>query len=211
MSDYQPDASTAREDVCRFLAACYYEPTPEFAQAHMFESLVIAASALGPAWQVHAAELKKAFEEESIETLLIDYTRLFMGPIDTLAPPYGSSWQKQDNPTEENPPPAVLELYDAGGFEIDEVFMELPDHVAVELEFLYALIFKANLAAREDNALDLAQVQQLKQRLIVEHLGDWVVPFTKAMAQGAQTRFYRELAAFTAFYVAHVDAPLVLH
>ena len=34
---------------------------------------------------------------------------------------------------------AVLALYREGGFHVAEAFTEMPDHVAVELEFLYLL------------------------------------------------------------------------
>jgi hypothetical protein len=30
MSDDDTDEATARQDLCRFLSACYYEPSPEF-------------------------------------------------------------------------------------------------------------------------------------------------------------------------------------
>ena len=39
MSDYAPDEATARQDLCRFLSACYYEPAPEFAEEKLFDSM----------------------------------------------------------------------------------------------------------------------------------------------------------------------------
>ena len=44
MSDFDPDRASAREDLCRFLAACYYEPGPEFAEEKLFDSMLAAAS-----------------------------------------------------------------------------------------------------------------------------------------------------------------------
>ena len=38
----------ARADLCRFLAACYYEPGPEFAEEKLFESMQAAASRVHP-------------------------------------------------------------------------------------------------------------------------------------------------------------------
>ena len=35
----------AREDLCRFLAACYYQPGPEFAEEKVFDSMLAAANA----------------------------------------------------------------------------------------------------------------------------------------------------------------------
>jgi TorA maturation chaperone TorD len=90
MSDYDPDEATARQDLCRFLSACYYEPAPEFAEEHLFDSMLTAATCLHPDLVAHARKLGEAFAAQDLETLLVDYTRLFLGPIDTLASPYGS-------------------------------------------------------------------------------------------------------------------------
>ena len=208
MSDYAPDEATAREDLCRFLSACYYEPAPEFAQEHLFENMLIAAERLHPDLAKPARALGDAFAAQDLETLLVDYTRLFLGPLEALAKPYGSSWLSAPTPPEENPPPAVLELYSEGGFDIDPEFMELPDHVAVELEFLYLLNFNMQ---RADSATEQQTIQTLKQRFLSEHLGAWIGPFSAAVVSGAQTAFYRELAVLTARFVQMETAAQTLH
>ena len=208
MSDYAPDEATAREDLCRFLSACYYEPAPEFAQEHLFENMLIAAERLHPDLAKHARALGDAFAAQDLETLLVDYTRLFLGPLEALAKPYGSSWLSAPTPPEENPPPAVLELYSEGGFDIDPEFMELPDHVAVELEFLYLLNFNMQ---RADSATEQQTIQTLKQRFLSEHLGAWIAPFSAAVTDAAQTAFYRELAELTTHFVQIETTAQTLH
>jgi TorA maturation chaperone TorD len=141
----------------------------------------------------------------------VDYTRLFLGPNETLAQPYGSAWQGAPEPSEDNPPPAVLALYSEGGFDMDSEFMELPDHVAVELEFLYLLTFNNNQAAREGKHDEAAATEQLRQRFLNEHLGAWIAPFTTAVTVNAQTVFYRELAEFTLRFVQMESNGSVVH
>lgn len=201
MSDYAPDEATARAELCRFLSACFYEPAPEFAEENLFDSMLVAARRVDPDLAEHARKLGDAFASQDLQTLLVDYTRLFLGPMRALASPYGSSWLSAPAPTEDNPPPAVLELYSEGGFEVDAEFMELPDHVALELEFLYLLIFTRNQAAAAGKLDDAAATELLRQRFLGEHLGVWIDPFTAAMMAGAETAFYRELAAFTERFV----------
>ena len=208
MSDYAPDEATAREDLCRFLSACYYEPAPEFVEEHLFENMLIAAERLHPDLAKHARALGDAFAAQDLETLLVDYTRLFLGPLEALAKPYGSSWLSAPTPPEENPPPAVLELYSEGGFDIDPEFMELPDHVAVELEFLYLLNFNLQ---RADSAIEQQAVQVLKQRFLREHLGAWIAPFSAAVTDAAQTAFYRELAELTTHFLQIETTAQTLH
>lgn len=201
MSDYAPDEATAREDLCRFLSACFYEPAPEFAEEKLFDSILIAARRIDPQWADSAHKLGAAFAAQDLQTLLVDYTRLFLGPMDALAQPYGSSWLKAPEPNDDNPPPAVLQLYSEGGFDLDETFSELPDHVAVELEFLYLLTFNANRARVAGELEALAATEQLQGRFLSEHLGAWIDPFTDAVKASAETAFYRELAEFTQRFV----------
>lgn len=211
MSDYAPDEATARADLCRFLSACYYEPAPEFAEENLFHSMLVAAASIHPDLADSARKLGEAFAAQDLQTLLVDYTRLFLGPMQALASPYGSSWLSAPVQTEENPPLAVLDLYSAGGFEIDEEFRELPDHVAVELEFLYLLIFNKNQASQAGNMDDLTLTELLQRRFLGEHLGVWMGPFAAAVKAGADTAFYRELAAFTERFVRMEAGALSVH
>lgn len=197
MSEFEPDKASAREDLFRFLSACFYEPAPEFAEENLFGSIRLVAARVHPDLVEPARRLEEAFGAQDLQTLLVDYTRLFLGPIEARANPYGASWLNPPAATEDNPPPAVLDLYSAGGFEIDPEFRELPDHVAVELEFLYLLTFNSNRAQATGNADQLADLEQLRRRFLGEHLGAWIGPFAAAIRQGAETAFYRELAELT--------------
>ncbi len=201
MSDDEPDKATARQDLCRFLAACYYEPVPEFAEEKLFDSIVIAAGHLDPELVATARRLREAFEAQDLQTLLVDYTRLFLGPIDALAKPYGSCWLPAQTLTEENPPPAVLAIYSEGGFDIDDAFQELPDHIAVELEFLYVLAYTQNQARQAGDSEVLANAEHLQKRFLDAHLGAWIGPFAAALQAGAETPFYQVLAMLTERFV----------
>lgn len=203
MSGYAPDTATARIDLCRFLSACYYEPDESFQQEGLFDSILTAATRLGPHWAPGAQRLRTAFLQHDLQELLVDHARLFLGPMKPLAPPYGSAWLPIPalSETEEAPPPAVLAMYSAGGFDMDEGFRELPDHIAVELEFLYLLTFNAALATATGNPEGAEHAASLRGRFLREHLGAWVGPFAQAVLGHAQTPFYRELAVFTEQFV----------
>ena len=211
MSDYDPDEATAREDLCRFLSACYCEPAPEFAQENLFDSMRVAASRLDPVLAEHARRLGEAFDAQDLQTLLVDYTRLFLGPMEMLARPYESAWMAASAPTDEHPAPEVLALYSEFGFEVDAEVMESPDHVAVELEFLYLLMFTLRQSTRAGDEDKLAATEQILRRFMDQHLGVWLGPFCAAVAAGAQTAFYRELAAFTNRFVRMVPVSAAVH
>ncbi|MPN62132.1 Chaperone protein TorD [bioreactor metagenome] len=97
---------------------------------------------------------------------------------------------------------ALVALYEAGGFEIDEDFRDLPDHIAAELEFLYLLNFGALAAELEDDKEAAADRATLRQQFLSGHLIPWIAPFAAAVKAGAESDFYRELADLTARFVA---------
>lgn len=189
----------AREDLCRFIAACYYEPTAAFAEERMFESMLAAAQQLDPNLAATAKRLGEAFAAQDLQTLLIDYTRLFLGPVNPLAQPYASFWLTGEKTLMQDTTVALLDLYAEGGFDIDESFQDLPDHVAAELEFLYLLnhrLYRAVTVATGD-AADQASIASLRQRFVAGHLGQWLDAFAQAVQEGAETSFYRELGELT--------------
>lgn len=202
MTDHAATAAAARADLCRFLAACYYQPAPEFAEEKLFDSMIVAATRIDPALAARARRLGEQFDSEGIEHLLVDYSRLFLGPTHILAKPYASIWLTSENALMQDSTMAVLELYREGGFETDESFRELPDHIAVELEFLYLLIYRENEARLNSDAPALAFIAALRKRFLDEHLGRWVTPFAAAMKCGAQCAFYRQLAELSDRFVA---------
>ncbi len=201
MAQYDFEKGTARENLCRFLAACYYQPGPEFAEEKVFDSMLDAATRIDPELAAHAHRLGEEYSAEEPESLLLDYTRLFLGPSHPIAAPYGSVWLEDPKTLMGDSTMAVQELYHEGGFEIDEDFRELPDHIAAELEFLYLLIYRENEGHRNGEPEALKAATALKKRFLDEQLGLWVRPFTAAVKAGAQSGFYRQLAELTDRFV----------
>lgn len=201
----------AAEDMCRYLSACFYEPAAVFGEEHLFDSMAQAAGRLDPELAERARKLGEAFESQDAQDLLVDYARLFLGPGQPLAAPYGSSWLGKDADVTQDPALAVMDIYRQGGFDVDDGFPDLPDHVAVELEFLYLLLFNRNEARAHGRADDLSEAEQLAGRFLHEHLGAWIGAFTAAVKAGAQTPFYRELAELTEHFVRREKGLAGLH
>lgn len=202
MTDYVTGLAGAREDLCRYLAACYYEPSTDFIEEHLFDSMLAAASAIDPDLAERARKLGAAFVAQDLETLLIDYSRLFIiAPGQVRAMPYASFWLTDDQSMRHDATTAVIEFYEQGGFDVSDDLHELPDHVAVELEFLYQLMFAQNSAQLSGNADELAAANELHRRFLEEHLNAWFGSFAAAVKAGAETAFYRELAEFSERFI----------
>lgn len=197
MNETELRAVLAREDVYRYIAACYYEPDPAFQEEGMFQSLLESVSLAHPDLAHLAQTLGDEFRRTPISELLLDYTRLFLGPSHILAKPYGSVWLEDDKRLMGETTMAVVGLYREGGFDVDAEFHELPDHIAVELEFLYLLIYREHEARLAEDPDRLSSATNLKQRFLSQHLGRWATRFTDTVKAEAQSFFYQCLAELT--------------
>jgi putative dimethyl sulfoxide reductase chaperone len=201
MTEHDPRQAIAQEDMCRFLAACYCQPSDDFAAERLFDSIRDAATRIDPELGRLAAGLGEAFDPQDLQTLLVDYARLFLGPGEALARPYGSFWLSGDKTVMQDSTMTLLELCRESGFDLDGGFRDVPDHVAVEFELLYLLTFARNQAIEAGRIEQAEASEQREQRLLTEHLGAWIDRFTAAVRSGAQTPFYRRLAGLTERFV----------
>ena len=202
MSDSDVKRIAARADLCRLLAACYYQPGPEFAEERVFDSMQVAAAEVDAGMASLVDALAQGFDAQPMEELQIAYTRLFLNPSGPLASPYESAWIAGRDPMlVDETTLSVLDSYRQGGYDVDLSFRDLPDHVAAELEFLYALIFREARAAASGNDAERAEAVDLRRRFVELHLGRWVGPFTAAMREGGETTLYRSLADLTERFV----------
>lgn len=195
------ETGQAREDVCRLLSACYYEPEEAFLEENVFARLAKDLELLHGDSTETARSMETSFRESGVENLLVDYCHLFLGPFDIRAKPYGSVYLDGEKVVMGDSTVALQELYHRGGFELAEDFKEMPDHIAVELEFLYLLIFQENEARKGREPGEVKRLAELKREFLTTHLGRWVIPFTEALREGAVTPFYRQLAHLTETFV----------
>lgn len=191
------EQDAARADLARYVAACYYEPGPGFAEERLFESMATVAARVAPELAAIAGRLGPAFAAQPIEELRVDYTRLFLGPAGARAQPYAAVWLSGENLLLQGSTLDVRAMYEAGGFDIADDFRDLPDHVAVELESLYLLIHRENEARWSGRRDEQAALEALMRRFLDDHLGRWLGPFILAKHDGAQTVFYEALAELT--------------
>lgn len=192
----------ARADAARLLAACYYEPESAFEAEGVFKALIGATTCIDVELGILAKRLRTEFNERALEALLLDYAALFIGPSAAKAPPYGSIWLDDRVALNGDSTVDVNALYAEAGFGLVEEFRDLPDHIAVELEFLYTLLFRL---AGAETSTDILRIESVKARLLQEHLMRWAPQFTGAVEEGANTGFYRTLAELTRRFVAAVE------
>ena len=132
------------------------------------------------------------------EGLEAEYARLFVGPGRPVAHPYESVYR--EGRVMGDCTLAVRQSYVAEGLAPEG--HSLPDHVAVELEFM------AHLARREAEARErgdeegaLVYLRQ-QEAFLSEHLSRWLPRFCQRVLAGEAHPFYADLAQRTWQYVA---------
>lgn len=76
-----------------------------------------------------------------LDDILLEYTRIFLGPFKVLVPPYGSYYLDEQKQLNQQSTVEVEKFYDKFELEISVEFKDLPDHIIPELEFMQYLIF----------------------------------------------------------------------
>jgi TorA maturation chaperone TorD len=123
---------------------------------------------------------------EDLETLHIEYCRLFIGPQDHL-PPYQSVWQ-----TGQLGGPACISMeryLKTSGYEHHNPGHDTPpDHLGLQLQFYSWLL--------QQSATDETEASEVLQEFQSAHL-TWPVEFLSRVTVAAEASFYQQLASTT--------------
>lgn len=182
---------SARANTYKILSDCYYKPDEPLIKRLRNISIPTDPSCLQLSAYIPVSN--------SLESLNIDFSRLFIGPFKLLAPPYGSVYLENKRETMGRTTIEVKKLY--AEEKLDISIKEAPDHIAVELEFVYFLI-SAEMHAISNSEHALAKRYLGKQRLFLrENLGAWMTEFCKNVLTNAQTQFYKNLVNSTQSFI----------
>ncbi len=185
-----------RSEIYQLLAECYSLP-----DEGTLPKIAAIVTAMKKAQSDFEFVVKLTIFDTPPDDLLIDYSRLFVGPYKLLAPPYGSIYLEGQRQLMGNSTMDAQSRYEEAGLKFSKDFREAPDHIAAELEFLHFLIFLEIEALEKEEweaALDSIKLQEL---FLKDHLGAWVSAFTSNVEEHAETEFYKILARITRKFV----------
>lgn len=132
--------------------------------------------------------------ESEFEALEIDYSRLFEGPGQVLAPPWESVYFNENRLTFQEETLAVRRWYRRFGLESLKVRKEPDDHVGLELSFLAYLIGKTIEALEQEGSAAAAYYLEAQRQFLAEHLGKWIDLWTERVQAEAKTDFWPGVA-----------------
>jgi len=165
-----------------------------FLQESLLQNLATALSQICPNASGFSQKMEETFLRYSSEDLSGEYARLFVGPYELKAPPYGSVYLDHERRVMGDSTMAVLKMYEEAGLVIDGDFRELPDHIAAELEFMYYLVYQ-EVRALETSKMDRALALKGTQDLFLNRLlKPWIPHFRREIKESTENEFYDALA-----------------
>ncbi len=147
------------------------------------------------------AEELPGSEDELLEDLAIEYTRLFIGPGRHVSPHASVHLGGEEGSLWGGSTVAVKRYIESLGFEFEPRYRGLPDHVGVELELMERLARAEAEAWREGDGDAAVRCLEVQQTFLEQHMMKWLPGFCKKVADAASLAFYREMAELTAAFV----------
>ncbi|SDB53336.1 chaperone TorD involved in molybdoenzyme TorA maturation [Desulfonatronum thiosulfatophilum] len=187
----------ARMETYKALASCYFPPDEHL--PHNVDTL----AAHAPAWvpEVHASTqtmLKNLpNDEQGRDALKVEYAKLFLGPFEVLAPPFGSVYFHVNKMLSHESSDDAAARYLAAGVNSAPDGGNPPDHVTAELEFMYYLLFQEHAAFCRDDATAVREWRDRRTDFFPIHLGAWGPLFADRVVSFAQSPFYKHLGQIT--------------
>ncbi|MEK6655293.1 MAG: molecular chaperone TorD family protein, partial [Thermodesulfobacteriota bacterium] len=153
-----------------------------------------------------AGALSQASEEE----LAVAHAKLFVGPFELQAPPYGSLYLESQKRLMGDTTMEVLNMYRRAGLALSGDFKDAPDHIAAELEFMYFLIAKEIQALRKGDRIDAFGYLKMQQEFHDKYLRPWMEPFAERIRTASEHEFYTLLAEILSTFIMKTPVPRTL-
>lgn len=193
--------TAAREDAYRLLATCFYPPSKVLFEEGCIATLADLLAPVAPDAAQHAADAAVTGDKSSLEALAVEHARLFIGPFQLIAPPYGSIYLDDAKTVMGDSTARVAAFYHSCGLHLADDFHELPDHFAVELEFMSYLAFKQREAEVSGDKAEKMRFVGLQREFLDRFLLPWLEPFTSAVVIDDEAPFYKSIAQCTAAFI----------
>ncbi len=188
----------AAQKIASVLSAWWTRPDPQTLAlwgrpAYARQARAAWKAEMGEAGLPRIKELLSNLQAEQ-NGLALEYERLFVGPAAVPCPPYEVMWRTDRPPQERGTvmgqsTDEVKELYSQLGLRLRPEEVELPDHIAIELEaFAYASTVRPDVA------------ESLLGRLRI-----WLPGFCHSVMTNSRLEFYRLLAGATLEYFSRAN------
>lgn len=138
-----------------------------------------------------ACLMAESAEREGAGQLAIDYTALFIGAFEMLAPPYASYYLDGQRQLGGASTVEVERAYADFGLVLSQARKQPGDNLATMCEFLFAVLRDAALAG--EDAQRREHLVALSHGFFLRYVRPWVCDLSALIIRHARTNFYHEL------------------
>ncbi len=143
-------------------------------------------------------------EEELLENLAVEYSRLFVGPGKHISPHESVHHKKEGVQSGQlwgELTAEVKKIIEFSGLEYKSEFTGLPDHISVELEFMQHVVQREAQAWEADDDKTALLCLKNEKKFVDEHLFCWIPDFCEKAIKSAELPFYKEMARLTRSFI----------
>lgn len=177
-----------------------------FHEEHLLDHLTTNLRQISPGAAMFSASMANAIQMYSEEELSVEYARLFLGPFETKVPPYGSIYLNEERRVMGDSTMEIIRFYEEMGLSRDKDCMDLPDHIAVELEFMSYLIYKEAEALDKSDFATALDMMKKQKSFLDQFLGRWIAEFCDKIKASTDNGFYLALADCASLFVSSYNS-----
>lgn len=131
-------------------------------------------------------------QEDWLEAMQVEHTRLFIGPLDPRVQPYASCHLSLSRSVVSEETLAVRDAYANSGLVVERLNSLPDDHLGVELEFLFVLTRAAADAGDPDESSRLVAV---RSEFVHRHCRPWFEKVADGIARESSDPFHLAIGA----------------
>ncbi len=139
---------------------------------------------------------KKSLKEQFLD---VDFSNLFVLHLI----PYESFYMREDQMLETGGDNPVVQIYNDYDFrvQLDKARAVSPDHIGIELEFMYMLADSEYKALESEDYEAAAEIARIERDFLKNHLLEWAPMFLQNVKAEAGTPFYYDAASLTLEFI----------
>ena len=143
-------------------------------------------------------------QDQLLEDLAVEYTRLFLGPDKHISPHEAVHHQRDDGDWGVHWGGSTVDVkkfIETTGLEYKQEYSGMPDHISVELDFMKEAAGREAQALEEKDWEGALYCQKMEKKFICDHLIKWIPTFCDKIISQAEISFYGDLADVTKDFI----------
>ncbi|MCR5135587.1 MAG: molecular chaperone TorD family protein [Oscillospiraceae bacterium] len=148
------------------------------------------------------AELRGELDEAFVSEAKSEFTRLFLGPIKLVAPPWESVYIGKETMLFQESTLAVRRFYQRYGLQPEACPRVADDSLALELAFMNRLAERACSAFGQEKREELLSALNGSCEFLTEHMLVWIPRFLERMSESPSNVLYPQLCRILSAFLS---------